>query len=263
MQISRRRRHRLLRAAQVARTLGETSVALVNDRRAARDFLTYIYLWKPLRTPVRDAALPDLLPQARHATVELRNCFGTLGNPSVQEVYTICALIRALEPRAIFEFGTFTGLTTLQMAINACDEATVYTLNLPPEADITVHELGDRDQTVMTHMAGTGQFFANEPERDRIVALFGDSASFDFTPYERQIDLVFIDAGHDYENVRCDTENALRLLRGGRGTIVWHDFPNAPGVAEYLKDFAALRPVHRIVGTNMAVALVDLAPTSA
>ena len=35
--------------------------------------------------------------------------------------------------------------------------------------------------------------------------------------------MIFIDAAHDYDNKKRDTENAFRLL-SSRGVILWHDF---------------------------------------
>jgi len=42
--------------------------------------------------------------------------------------------------------------------------------------------------------------------------LFGDSASFDYSPYHGRVDLFFIDGAHSYEYVRSDTLNANEVL---------------------------------------------------
>ena len=72
--------------------------------------------------------------------------------------------------------------------------------------------------------------FQDEPKRARIHELFGDSITFDYAPYLGQHDVVLVDAGHKYDHVKSDTQNALRLLSAEGGVIIWHDFPNAPGV---------------------------------
>ncbi|MEX1187615.1 MAG: class I SAM-dependent methyltransferase, partial [Bacteroidia bacterium] len=61
----------------------------------------------------------------------------------------------------------------------------------------------------------------------RITHLFGDSRSFDFTPYEGKSDLVFIDGDHHFDSVVEDTRTAFRLV-SEKGIIVWHDYSNSP-----------------------------------
>ena len=68
-----------------------------------------------------------------------------------------------------------------------------------------------------------GEFFAGSRYADKICQLFGNSITFDYSPYENAIDLVVVDADHSYDFVRPDTESAFRLLRPG-GTILWDDY---------------------------------------
>ena len=72
----------------------------------------------------------------------------------------------------------------------------------------------------------------------RIERLLGDSATFDYSPYEGSIDLVYIDGSHSYSYVKNDTEAAMGML-SPRGTIIWDDFPGYAGVYAYLDEFAA------------------------
>jgi hypothetical protein len=55
-----------------------------------------------------------------------------------------------------------------------------------------------------------------------------NSQTFDFSPYEGRIDLVFVDGDHSYEGVRSDTRSAYRLLRNDESVIVWHDYGLTP-----------------------------------
>ena len=71
---------------------------------------------------------------------------------------------------------------------------------------------------------GGGCRFANSPYRKKIVQLWGDSATFDFSPYYQKADLVFVDGSHTYEYVHNDSKVALALLRPETGLIVWHDY---------------------------------------
>ena len=91
--------------------------------------------------------------------------------------------------------------------------------------------------------------------------LLGDSADFDFTPYENRMDMVFVDGSHAYSYVVNDTHVARRLLRDGRGVIVWHDYADGPaaftGVVKALHEFQESDPYYRnmrrIQGTSLVV----------
>jgi len=65
------------------------------------------------------------------------------------------------------------------------------------------------------------------------------------------MDFVLIDAGHEYESVKNDTNKALEMLTDS-GWLVWHDYPTAPGVADFLDEFARGENVFRIPNTRLA-----------
>jgi predicted O-methyltransferase YrrM len=87
-----------------------------------------------------------------------------------------------------------------------------------------------------------------------IVQLYGDTAQFDFAPWYGTRDLVFVDACHEYEYVRNDTDIALRLSRSG-GLIIWHDYGSWVGVTRALNEFHAhdsrFRLIRHIAGTSI------------
>ena len=66
--------------------------------------------------------------------------------------------------------------------------------------------------------------FAGNPLENKIVPLEGDSASFDFEPFFDRVDFVFVDGSHSYEYVMNDSSVAFKLLRDGKGTVLWHDY---------------------------------------
>lgn len=65
------------------------------------------------------------------------------------------------------------------------------------------------------------------------------------------MDFVFVDGAHDYQSVRKDTENALRLLRPG-GVILWHDYGVAEGVTLCLNELAKDLPLVWLKDTAFA-----------
>jgi len=38
------------------------------------------------------------------------------------------------------------------------------------------------------------------------------------------MDMVFVDGAHSYEYVKNDSRIAMKMLRDGKGLIVWHDY---------------------------------------
>jgi len=103
--------------------------------------------------------------------------------------------------------------------------------------------------------AGAVQGFLGTDAARKITQLFGDSATFDFSPYRAE--LIFVDASHAYDYVRNDSAKALALLADSRGVIVWHDYGEWPGVTraldELAKSDARFAKLRWIRGTTLAV----------
>lgn len=151
----------------------------------------------------------------------------------------VAAIAKYLKAKQIFEFGTYMGRTTRQLA-SLGEDVHVTTLNLPPDKD-----------TVSGHLLQF--FFKNSPVKNRINQIFCDSREFDPTPYRQSMDLIFIDADHSYEGVKCDTEKAFEMLAPG-GTVIWHDYaPKSPGVVQYMREFTQEKPVFRVHKTCLTV----------
>jgi len=147
------------------------------------------------------------------------------------------ALAKLIRPRTFFEFGTFLGVQTFNMAMNLPD-CEFYTLDLDEEsykrASIieAVRHLSQIQLEQQRQLA-----FLGTPYETRIHCLRGDSNAFDFGPYHAKMDMIYIDGGHDERTCRSDTENAFRMLSRGRpSVIVWDDYcnPLSPAVKEYL-----------------------------
>jgi hypothetical protein len=152
-----------------------------------------------------------------HATFQLREPIGVdAGNPSLLEIMIINKLIRSHQPSAIFEIGTFTGRTTLNMAANCAAQSRVYTLDLHPELSDDVSPVPSKTRTRMGVELVGSKYRGTDCEA-KITQLYGDSATFDFSPYFNSIDFIFIDGAHSYNYVLGDSETALRLLRNGKG----------------------------------------------
>lgn len=160
----------------------------------------------------------------------------------LMELAAIAYIMRALEPKIVFEIGTFVGRTTRTMAINSPDFTQLYTLDLPPSESQAANRVGSE--------------YRKSAESKKITQLFGDSGKFDFSPYYNKCDFVWVDANHDYNPVKTDSENALSLCKKG-GWIGWHDYRHsAPwsGVTRCIRELNAIvgNIVH-VQGTTIAL----------
>jgi hypothetical protein len=189
-------------------------------------------------------------PALEEASVILRPFSPQFGNLSIYEMMLLCATAAATTARALFEFGTFNGLTTWHLAANTASEARIWTLDLPLDHPARSSERHDR--TVgRIHGIAVGGYFAGTPEASKIEQVLVDSLDFDPSPYRQKIDLCLIDASHEYEHVKRDTENALVMTRPG-GAIFWHDYSRWwPGVQRCLDELSNRIPVFRIAGTAL------------
>lgn len=229
----------------------------VVERDAGCLYDKYLEWEKIAVSRIPEKKLCDIFPaKIEEGTITLKNFLGRWGNLSVESVAKMCLICRWLQPDVVFEIGTFTGMTTYQIALNTND-CKVYTLDLPPNTN-TQNTLSEIDQKLTTHFDGrlgtkTGCYFHDTfEEQYKIKQLWGDSATFDFSKYYGEVDLVFIDAAHDYENKRSDTGNALKMLKRG-GVIIWDNYrdPLNPYCTKFLGELDL--KLSQLKGTNLVV----------
>ena len=202
---------------------------------------------------LKTVELEELTGKNNNRTI-IENWVYRQGNVSLYELYCLSSLARALNPRAIFEIGTFDGRTTLHFAMNSGDGTKIHTLDLPPEKlEDTKLKLDAGDpQLVDKKGFRIGECFIERPESAKITQHLGDSAAFDYTPFFGKVDMFFIDGAHSYDYVRSDTDNAFKTLSPG-GIILWHDYTNVIDVTEYLNELSAQKQIFRINHTSLAV----------
>jgi SAM-dependent methyltransferase len=181
------------------------------------------------------ATFPELFPgkQAGPISIPPESLDRQIFHIRLDEEVLIGLTVQALGARRIFEIGTFEGGTTRFLADKAGEGAEVFTLDLP-EAEFA------------WSWTQTGRKFRGSAVGPRIKQLFGNSLEFDFSPYERSIDLVFVDAAHDYPHGFADSRTALRLVRPG-GVVLWHDFnSHFPGLVHAIIEATAGLPLKRL-----------------
>jgi predicted O-methyltransferase YrrM len=171
---------------------------------------------------------------------------GVEASVTLLDTAVIVSLLKRVGAKNVFEFGTYKGVSTTQIALNLPEDGHVYTLDLPEDHPVYLSyaDLSSPDGMKM---------LVPQECRHKVTFLKGDSAYFDPSPYRHNMDFVFVDGYHDYKYVKNDTEKGWEMLRPG-GIIAWHDCdPARPEMIRYLRSF---QPMPKIVeGTMLAFAV--------
>jgi SAM-dependent methyltransferase len=182
----------------------------------------YTEKWRLPEPVIPEVELSRIVPE--NSALQVREPIPEYASVLVLELVVINKLIKVHNPGKLFEIGTFDGRTALNMACNSSAGATVYTLDLPKdELDHTKLPLDPRDKKPIDKEVSGSRYLETDCEK-KIVQLYGDSATFDFSPFFNAVDFVFIDGSHSYEYVLNDSRQALKLLKNGKGVILWHDY---------------------------------------
>lgn len=179
------------------------------------------------------------------------------GGLTLEEIAIVSGICKKLGRCRIFELGAYRGRTTVNIAHN-CVMGEITTFDLPLVSfneNSLEYKLLSKDKGVAEH--GERGFFFNKYHEyeNRTTHIYGDSATFDFSSYFNSYDLVFIDASHRYENVLIDSETALKLLKNGKGIVLWHDYSNDNiGVVRAIHEFKEKHslPIYHIKRTKLA-----------
>jgi predicted O-methyltransferase YrrM len=206
--------------------------------------------WERRRRPMKTVTL-EALEADSNEPFELRLFRGPFayGDTLLVDTAAVATLVHLRKPKTVFEFGTFRGLMTVNLAINAHGDARVYTLDIPPEQRHTLPTRG-WDRTIDDRVIG--ELYRRSAHAGRITQVLCDSRALDTAPYAGRMDFVFIDASHDYESVVNDTNKALEMV-SEEGVVAWHDYASDyPGVHRHLHELGRQREVVWIVGTRVA-----------
>jgi predicted O-methyltransferase YrrM len=186
----------------------------------------------------------------RIPSVSLHEIPGVRGTSIITDLSgsaVIALIAKAIGAKRVFEFGTNLGSTTMAIAEN-CPTCTIHTLDLPD--DLAFDFKGAQTQSTIEitdeylFHKNRGSLIKGEAAK-RIVQLRQDSSTFDPAIFEKEFDLIYIDASHSYSAVKSDTQKALVMLKP-QGLIVWDDY-HYPGVWQYLNEFAKERPSLRYI----------------
>ncbi len=161
------------------------------------------------------------------------------GNIRISELGVINLIAADCEDGTnLFEIGTFDGRTSLNLAFSSPSNCSIYTLDLAPEMDTRFSLAPGERHMVEKEKSGVRiekHRRLNSSIITKIIQLFGDSATFDFSPYCKSCSLVFVDGSHAYDYVLSDTYAAMKMVKKG-GVIIWHDYGIWDGVTRALEE---------------------------
>jgi hypothetical protein len=214
-----------------------------------------------------DTALPKVelgeLFRRNEMDVRILEPITANGNVTINELFSLNYAVAATGPKSVFEIGTFDGRTTLNFAANSSEDTRIFTLDLPASGlGNTKYDLEQYDK-LYVDKPQSGARFLNRPEQKKITQLFGDSATFDFSPYYNRADFIFVDGSHAYEYALNDSLIAAKLLRSNKGTILWHDYGHVcwPGVVKALEEIQVRNPffknLRHIKGTTLVCLVLE------
>ena len=235
------------------------TIAARNPRALREVFGVSLALSEQLTNPAVDVtvlpkvAVEDILgDSSREHVLSLWAVPNVARSISLHEAVCLAALMKLANARRVFEFGTYRGVSTSQLALNLPPDGMVFTLDLPVENLTTKFELDTTGEVEVVQDARKGELVPAHL-RPRITFLSQDSALFDPAPYEGTMDLVFVDGAHTAEYVKNDSEKGWRMLRPG-GVLCWHDCRwNSASVIKFLRQ-CPYQP-KRIVGGSVAFAV--------
>lgn len=200
-----------------------------------------------------------VLTKSDDARVEMANVGNREPGTSTTIFELSCILMGLYEVDAkkVIEIGTFNGNTTLNLALNLPDDGKVVTIDLPTEGDTSYAlDISTTDHRNVTDRSGVGRQFRGHEAAKKIEQVLGDSATLDFSALDGPFDFAFIDGCHDYNYVKSDTDNVLRVMRKG-GLVMWHDYAEMESVSAAVDEYR-----HRfdrmcaIEGTRIAMGFV-------
>jgi predicted O-methyltransferase YrrM len=237
-------------------------ILAVKDRRLAREYLSQsIVRYDELagrglrpRNPVhyvQEQGWADPMPDLR---VEMPLDLDTPGGTRLDELLVLAAVTRALHPSRVFEIGTFHGRATSVFVMNSAPGARIYSLHLPPVADLAASSRYLSTDIDLVKERRIGSFLHELQLANRYEQIFADSLEFDPAPYCGAIELGFIDGAHALRYVKNDSEKMAEMM-AERGLVFWHDYGGKGSFGEltsYLDGLARKIAIYRVANTTLA-----------
>jgi predicted O-methyltransferase YrrM len=206
--------------------------------------------------------------------VKLQIPSSQIGSLTMLEAMMMISLMKIVNPKNIFEFGTYLGYTTNLLLSNSSSDSKVFSIDLgyntsdveytknASEKDLKSSDiLNDNFLTLKQAQKGT-HYLKNVSnlEKVRLKLIIGDSTEYnpDVDNLKNNTDFIFIDGGHTYDLVKKDTETSEKMI-SEKGIVLWHDFGSKihGDVTNFLEDFSKENLIYHIEHTMIAFMIIE------
>lgn len=208
--------------------------------------------------PIQPLDLAEILGSDFAEPLFLPMGYVRAGSSPAGDLAALAGITKKKQPKSIFEIGTFEGLSTVVFVKNAAADVVMHTLDLPHGQN----EISRTSRSFSAHSIAepyvSGHLIDRFSIRARTNAYWGDSAIFDFRPFDSAIDLFFVDGAHTEDYVASDSCRAFECVATD-GWVLWHDC-FTPQVLKVLKQIAETTKVYQLRGTNLALVMGKPSP---
>lgn len=142
------------------------------------------------------------------------------GNSMISDLFLLKQLCRQFPQCKYFEIGTWRGESVANCHAVAAE---CTTMNLSKDK---IRELTRDDKYADQH-------FIFSEQLEGVKHIFADSQKYDFSSIDQKYDVLFIDGGHRYKEVRSDSLNVFTNLIHDESIIVWHDIMDGSSEIRY------------------------------
>lgn len=157
------------------------------------------------------------------------------------ENIALIKILNLINPKRLFEFGTYRGETTRFIIENldfrSDKDRKFWTLDIDSLEGVCFE---GNDKELALHSVSSKRFYQESKHANTVTQILEDSMKFDPNSIPDKMDFILIDANHAYDYVKNDTEKALKMISPINSVIIWHDYENSQfqGLTKYLDDLA-------------------------
>jgi len=194
-----------------------------------------------------------------------------IGSLTLLETSVLVTFAKCIKAKKIFEFGTYFGGTTKNLANNTDPSTKIYSLDI----DIKKMRIDNsrlnlktknylknekiNDNYLMDLQKKRGAFKINELKnfnKKKIKLLKLNSLDFEGKNYKEKFDMIFIDGGHDSKTILSDTKNS-NIMAKKNSIIFWHDYNSKihTSVTKNIDKYGKNKTIYHIENTMIAFQL--------
>lgn len=193
-----------------------------------------------------------------------------IGSLTLLESAILIAFIKCINAKTVFEFGTFFGNTTKNIAVNLPREGRIFSIDINKKQKIDLTQLDIKNKNFLKNEKINDLYLMNlyktkgpkkiksldKTNKKKIFLINQNSQELNEKLYQNMFDLIFIDGGHDFQTIDSDTQKSLKMAKKN-SIIFWHDYNSKihKSVTKYLNKYALKKNLYYIENTMLAFQL--------